>query len=524
MPRSSSNARRIAPRSCRLLLLGCLAGAAALVVTLLFRLIGPGGCTGILSFASIPFILVTRGRSRILATLSLISAVLFFFILASSYSSATIRAGVLLKILEPGTVVVESQFTTGRRDQTLGLGCTAHAVFAEGSWFEMGQPTLQWVLPAHPMTMWSNGEESLQASALITVGPREQLQHSPNSTTPFMIERLAEPGGEGHVQVRLQLPTPEPEQDVQLMWGWDPSLLSEWGTWLDWESENLSCLCEMEGVASYSVSSGDSAVLEIGRGPTALVPLEPASFWLDYPATSEIGYLSLTTLASENPGFLENTYDLSRDYISPDLQSVADVWRELSTDTSSVPITAKRLRTEQGPFLLLGTEGTLRIGDEVVHEFDSAFFAIVEPWLPYGEFYLDSLILSFLTLNDEWACECPLLWVFGSEPQRSQQLNLTIRNSIGWLRTRETTYEFEEIDVLRIALSEVSFTNRRTQPFEYLLLGETSSLSLNERELIWNSRWSQLPSAVQQVLLALFSAALAGAIGVAVALVRRSTS
>lgn len=495
---------------------------AATVVVPVFHLLGPVASGVLLAILSAPVIGFSKARYRLAVALGLLSVVLCFFMVSSSYWPPTSTTWIAIAIAEPGKIVLEP---SGMPASDLpGLGCTAHAVLADGSWSEGLTPTLKWSLPAYPMKMWSNGKEEYQASALITMGPREWLERSALSGAPFLLGQLDEAGNERHLQAAIQLPTPGDGETAEYTWSWDPTSLTGWGGSLDWQTQQLSCICDFEEVTSYAVSSADAAVIEARRGPIAIIPTEAWNFWLDYPEAEGVGEVSLTTLASESPRFLAGTYDFSRDYIAPELQSVADVWREMSTDASRLVISSKRIRTEQGPFLLLGEQGALTIGGEQAASFDSGFFAIVEPRIAYSEFFVDSLVVSFLTLNDEWACDCPVIWLFNWTASPDRYIDLAILNSLGELRIGKTNHQFEEFDEIRVRISEVSFTNRRTEPSEYVLTGNASAIVLNGETIIDDSMWSQLPSAVQQVVLAILSASLAGAIGVALAVVRRESA
>lgn len=489
---------------------------ALVVATLLIVLFIPASPTQIsvlMTVVLVPVVVAAKRRHRLMLSLALGAIALGCFAISSSVWSINSRVPVVLKISEPGKLVIQPGDRPDETERASGLGCRAIAVLADGWRHQNSDPILRWELVALPgFVMREDGE--YQPLGIITIGPRRWLDTVAPSPIPFLIEPVRDSEDSHHVQTRIRLPAAADHEATEYTWRWDPASLVGWAGQLDWQSEQLNCICDYDGVSSHAIPANKEVVLEIVSGPVAIIPTEPRSFWLDHPSADGIGEISVTTLASESPMLLDNLYDRSRSFISYELQPVADVWRELSTDASKIVVTDKRVRMDQGPFLLLGEQGSLSIGGDVVAKFDSSFFAIVEPWTPYGEFRFDSLVLSFLALNDDWACDCPLLWLYGEEFNEKEDVVLTVLNSLGELRIGDRPYQFEEHDEVRVEMTPISVSNRRLHPSEYVLAGEARSIAINGRSLIDSSYWNQLPSAVQQVILLFLGACLTGAIGV----------
>jgi|GEM_PF-6653120 len=495
--------------------------AAALI--LLLTPSTPLRVCALVAILSLPAVVATRREDRLMVSLVLGAAILGSFAISSSMWSANTHTRIILKLSDPGKLVLRPISSPEEVHRESGLGCRASAVLADGWRYEDLGPILSWELAPLPgFVMTQDGE--YQPLGLITIGPREWLDSVAPAPIPFLIEPKRDSEHSQHLQTRIRLPAAGDEHSGEYIWSWDPASLVGWAGQLDWQSDQLSCICDYQGVASHAIPANTEVVLDVSSGPVAIIPTEPRSFWLDHPSANGIGEISVATLASESPRILDSFYDRSRRFVSDEIRPVADVWRELSTDASKIVLSNKRVRMNEGPFLLLGEQAELRIDGEIVAAFDSSFFAIVEPWTPHGEFIFDSPVVSFLALNDDWACDCPLLWLYGKAFNERGNVSVTIMNSLGELKVGENDYQFEEHDIVSLELTPVSISNRRLHPSEYVLAGEAKAITINGERLTDSTRWDQLPTPVQQILLMFLGASLTGAIGVLIARSRRAPS
>ena len=490
-----------------------------------------GGCAflllafGQLFFSLIPLgvllltlIALSPNRKALVGTVGL-ALVITYFIVAAHYCSSGAQVHVVLKIAEPGRIDMipsSSRGTASAKSGRFGLGGTTLALLANAEPHETQDPLLIWTGEPWGFVPFTSQTDSVRASTLVTCGPRRWIQGQGGHLLPFQF--LSAEGSKSEqmsTAIRLRTGTTNNQDDTYL-----------WQGQFDWSSDSDNCVCNYQDVESFAASCPQRIELVVRAGPVALIPATRETFWIEYARQDgSLEKVHLANLIAESPWTRYHTFDFDMECFDEEALANVDVWGEITTGSRHQVIVNRTINMEPSSFLLLGEGGELRIDGQIQASFDGPFFAIVESYRGHRSKLAASVpALTIVLPAGEWGCGCPLLWIFDQATYDRASGRVSVSGGIGELRVDDATYPFEEFDSISLIVEELSLSNRRTAPDEYVLAGKATAVEFNEQALVSVDLWAQIPKTIQQVVFAFLADTLSVGLGSVLAPSRRVRS
>jgi hypothetical protein len=464
--------------------------------------------------ALLALIAITPRRKTLVGSgvLALLTA---YFIVGAHFVPSGDTLHATLRLLDPEQIEITATRTgSGHEEGEVGLGTTALALLVGAYHCAHEEPILVWDGEPWQFFPFTSQEASAGASTRITCGPREWLK-TDETLIPVEFVAADDPEAE-QIAVRIGLPQiGEASGDDTFVWSPLPASvqLADDRVVSGYLGDEL---INRPDVLTYSVECQQEVRILVNTGPAAAIPTSSTTFWIGWIQNGQpLESISLARLRPETSGYLGRMYGLDTSWFRNDTSDMVDIWGVIATDLSHMIVPDSQITlSEQRSLLILGEGGEVCIDGQARAAFEGPFFALVESRGGHrNTLSISAQALGLVLPGGRWNCGCPLFWVFDRTSYETAAGRVLVRGGIGELQVGGLVRPFNEFDTASLSVDRFALVNRRDSPHEYVLAGEITAAALNGQAMADLSVWAQIPPTIQQVIFALFAAALGIALG-----------